>query len=160
MDEGRVYFTSGFRVPNLEAPFVPDLRRLNTAPNCNPNLLTFISSHRVLDREIKREPTVHARSMSVRISRVENVLVKMGIEVASESVELRNVILYYERELFVDFEVDFRVLRSAFLSEMLISEARFRRATARVRCRVDFNDVRQLKSVKLLLEWNSCAGPL
>jgi len=59
-------------------------------------LLSLEGFYRLFDREVHREPAVHARSVLSRVSAVGNLLIKLCSEVSSEAMKLALVLLNCE----------------------------------------------------------------
>ena len=78
---------------HTHSPLVPDLRVRVVTPNLDANLLALVHAQRRLDREVHREPTVHAGGVLGRIDTVEDILVELCCEVASKAVKLSLAIL-------------------------------------------------------------------
>ena len=82
-------------------PLVPDFRVRVVAPNLHLYHLASVSDNRHSDREVQREPTLHAWSVLTRVNAVEDILVQLGREVASETMDLGLRLQYSERKIAV-----------------------------------------------------------
>ena len=84
-----------------DGPLVPDLRVGVVAPDLHLDLLTLAHDDRHPNREVEWEPRLHAWGVLARVDTVEDILVELGCEVASESMNLSLRLLHREIEAAV-----------------------------------------------------------
>ena len=84
-----------------DGPLVPDLRVGVVAPDLHLDLLTLAHDDWHPNREVEGEPRLHAWRVLAWIDTVEDILVELGGEVTSESVNLSLRLLHREIEAAV-----------------------------------------------------------
>lgn len=75
-------------IADCHSPFVPHSCGRMVPPDRNSHFLAPPGKHRVLYREVEREPTMHARCVCFELNRVENFLIDLCGEITGESMDL------------------------------------------------------------------------
>lgn len=128
-------------------PLVPDLGLGVVAPNADFYSLALSGHEGSSNREVEREPRVHAGGVSFRLNTVVYLLVKLSGEVSGEPVDLLLSLLTRERDAGVLFEglvfslgevLHLWVIRVGQVSE---SEHFFGGSSTRISGAVDSHDV-------------------
>jgi len=128
-------------------PLVPDFGLRVVAPNTDFYSLALSGHEGSSDGEVEGEPRVHAGGVSFRLDAVVNLLVQLGSEVSSESVDLLLSLLARERDAGVLFEGLVFSLREVLhawivgVGQVSESEHFFGGSSTRISSTVDSHDV-------------------